>query len=498
MLLEVKNLNIQFKHDAETVKAVDGINFTVFENEVLGIVGESGSGKTVTALSIMNLLPKTNCKVDGKITCNGKTAMIFQEPFTSLNPVLRVGEQIDEAILVNKKISKEKAKAETLKALNKVKITDPERVYNAYPHLLSGGERQRVMIAMALSLNPKLLIADEPTTALDVTIQAGILDLILELKRDLAMSVLFITHDFGIINKVADRIAVMKDGKIVEKGNKKDILSSPKDDYTKKLLDAVPRITLATEIKSFEKENTLIAIKNLNKSFSVEKGFFKKVAKKIHAVSDITLEIKKGSTLGLVGESGSGKTTLGKLIMGLLKPDSGSIDYNMRDAQIVFQDPYSSLDPRFRMQDIILEGPSIMGMSRSEKDTILRDVLFKVHLNYKDRLKYPHQFSGGQRQRIAIARALAVKPKILILDEPVSSLDVIIQSEILDLLKELQKELALTYIFISHDLRVVHYMADEVAVMYNGEIVEMAPKDKIYTSSHHPYTKTLISSIPEL
>jgi len=498
MLLEVKNLTIQFKHDTETVKAVDGIDFTVFENEVLGIVGESGSGKTVTALSIMNLLPKTNCKVGGKITCNGKTAMIFQEPFTSLNPVLRVGEQIDEAVLVNKKISKEKAKTETLKALNKVKITDPERVYNAYPHLLSGGERQRVMIAMALSLKPKLLIADEPTTALDVTIQAGILDLILEIKKDLAMSVLFITHDFGIINRVADRIAVMKDGKIVDKGNKKDILSSPKDDYTKKLLDAVPKITLGAERKIVKKENALIVIKNLNKSFSVEKGFFKKVAKKIHAVSDITLEIRKGSTLGLVGESGSGKTTLGKLIMGLLKPDNGTILRSMRDTQIVFQDPYSSLDPRFRMQDIILEGPTIMGMSKNEKDTILRDVLFKVRLNYKDRLKYPHQFSGGQRQRIAIARALAVKPKILILDEPVSSLDVIIQSEILDLLKELQKELALTYVFISHDLRVVHYMADEVAVMYNGEIVEMAPKDKIYTSSHHPYTKRLISSIPEL
>jgi len=498
MLLEVKNLNIQFKHDGETLNAVDGIDFTVFENEVLGIVGESGSGKTVTALSIMNLLPKTNCKVDGKITCNGKTAMIFQEPFTSLNPVLRVGEQIDEAVLVNKKISKEEAKDETLKALIKVKIRDPERVYNAYPHLLSGGERQRVMIAMALSLNPKLLIADEPTTALDVTIQAGILDLILELKNDLTMSVLFITHDFGIINKVADRIAVMKDGKIVERGEKKEILSSPKDDYTKKLLDAVPKIKLGTERKIIEKKDTLITIKDLNKSFSVVKGFFKKVTKKIHAVSDITLEIKKGSTLGLVGESGSGKTTLGKLIMGLLKSDSGNIDYNMRDAQIVFQDPYSSLDPRLKMQDIILEGPTIMGTSRSEKDTILRDVLFKVHLNYKNRLKYPHQFSGGQRQRIAIARALAVKPKILILDEPVSSLDVVIQSEILDLLKELQKELALTYIFISHDLRVVHYMADEVAVMQSGTIVEIAPKDKIYTSSHHPYTKTLISSIPEL
>ncbi len=503
MLLTVKNLKVHFKHENEVVKAVDGIDFAINENEVLGLVGESGSGKTVTALSIMKLLPKRGCFQSGEIICQeGKPAIVFQEPATSLNPVLRIGEQVDEAVLVNRKIPKKEAKNQALNLLEKVKIHDPQRIYSSYPHMLSGGERQRAMIAMAIALNPKLLIADEPTTSLDVTIQAGILELILGLKKDLNMSVLFITHDFGIINKVADRVLVMKDGRIVERGRKNDILFSPKEDYTKKLLDAVPRITsygdrsLPDTIPDKETcpHRTIVAVKNLNKSFSVEKGIFKKEQKKIQAVHNISLEIREGKTLGLVGESGSGKTTLGKLIMGLLEPDSGSVGTE-KSIQIVFQDPYSSLDPRMKMQDIVLEGPTIHGITKDEKEKILRNVLFKAHLNYKDRLKYPHQFSGGERQRIAIARALAVNPRILILDEPVSSLDVIIQSEILNLLKDLQKELSLTYIFISHDLRVVEYMADDVAVMYKGEIVELAGRDQIYRTPKHPYTKRLLSSI---
>ncbi len=513
MLLTVKNLKVHFKHENEVVKAVDGIDFALNENEVLGLVGESGSGKTVTALSIMKLLPERGCFQSGEIICEGKPAIVFQEPATSLNPVLRVGEQIDEAVLVNRLRSfnstcthkgyrlngkSQTVQNETLNLLEKVKISDPERIYDSYPHMLSGGERQRAMIAMAIALNPKFLIADEPTTSLDVTIQAGILELILGLKKDLDMSVLFITHDFGIINKVADRVLVMKDGKIVEGGEKREILSRPKQDYTKQLLDAA---SLGAKTYSRPRRSeiglnhkSIITVKNLNKSFPVEKGIFKKEKEKIQAVRNISLQIKEGKTLGLVGESGSGKTTLGKLIIGLLEPDSGSVG-TQKSIQIVFQDPYSSLDPRMKMQDIVLEGPTIHGISKDEKEKVLRDVLFKAHLNYKDRLKYPHQFSGGQRQRIAIARALAVNPRILILDEPVSSLDVIIQLELLNLLKDLQKELSLTYIFISHDLRVVEYMADDVAVMYKGEIVELAGRDQIYRAPKHPYTKRLLSSI---
>jgi peptide/nickel transport system ATP-binding protein len=498
-LLTVKNLKVHFKHDSETVKAVDGIDFAVNENEVLGLVGESGSGKSVTALSIMKLLPEKSSVQTGEIICEGKPAIVFQEPFTSLNPVLRVGEQIDEAVLAKvlaKGTGLRSTPEPSLKLLEKVKISDPQRIYDSFPHMLSGGERQRAMIAMAIALNPKLLIADEPTTALDVTIQAGILELILGLKRDLNMSVLFITHDFGIINKVADRVLVMKEGKIVESGAKSDILSRPREDYTKKLLDAVPKITHARQGRLTE-GGTIIAVKNLNKTFAVEKGIFRREQALVQAVRNINFEVKESRTLGLVGESGSGKTTLGKLIMGLLEPDSGSVE-TQKSTQIVFQDPYNSLDPRMKIKDIVLEGPTIQGMQRQAKEKILRDVLFKAHLNYKDRSKYPHQFSGGERQRIAIARALAVNPRILILDEPVSSLDVIIQSEILNLLKHIQKELSLTYIFISHDLRVVEYMADEVAVMYKGEIVELAASGRIYQSPGHPYTKRLLSSILQL
>ena len=507
MLLTVKDLKIQFRHDEETVKAVDGISFEIAENEVMGLVGESGSGKTVTALSLMNLLPERSSWVSGEITKNAKTAMIFQEPFTSLNPVLRAGEQIDEACNIcdfQFKVSPHRdtlngklqtLQKQTLALLKKVKIQNPERIYNSYPHQLSGGERQRVMIAMALGLNPELLIADEPTTALDVTIQKEILELMLSLKNELKISVLFITHDFGIINKVADRVLVMKDGKIVERGKKQDILSSPKDDYTKKLLAAVPKISIKENEERIESTKSVITLKGLCKSFPVDGGIFRKEHDRVRAVRDVSFEIKEGKTLGLVGESGSGKTTLGKLVMNLLEADSGEITAERKIMQIVFQDPQSSLDPRMRIEDIVLEGPTIKGVKKLEKDKILRDVLFKVRLNYKDRLKYPHQFSGGERQRIAIARALAVNPQILILDEPVSSLDVIIQSDILDLLKGLQKELSLTYIFISHDLRVVRDMSDEIAVMYNGEIVEFGSRYQIYNSPKHPYTKQLLSSI---
>ena len=510
MLLTVKNLKIEFKNEHKKIQALKGIDFSIKGNEVLGLVGESGSGKTITALSIMNLLSKKSAFISGEVLFGGqnlltisdekirdirgsKIAMIFQEPFTSLNPVLKVGDQIAEAILVHKPLAKAILKKETIDLLSKVRINDPERVYNSYPHLLSGGERQRIMIAMAIAFKPRLLIADEPTTALDVTIQSEILDLILKLKKDLNMSILFITHDFGIIKKIADRVLVMKEGSIVERGLTRDILLNPKDKYTKKLIEAVPKITVEAEKTKIG--DVLIKVKNLNKTFYEERNIFAQKKQKIEAVSEVNLEIKKGETLGLVGESGSGKTTFGRMLINLLNKDSGEIIVGKEKMQIVFQDPFSSLDPRMPMKDIVLEGPTVHGLSKKEKEKILQDVLFKVHLNYKDRFKYPHQFSGGQRQRIAIARSLAVNPEILILDEPVSSLDVIIQSEILKLLKELQKELSLTYIFISHDLRVVRHMASTVAVMQKGRIVESGSKEDIYSSPKHPYTRKLLSSI---
>jgi ABC-type glutathione transport system ATPase component len=519
-ILQVENLSVAFRHDGIETKVVDGIDFSVGENEIVGLVGESGSGKTVTALSLMGLLPGKDCRRRGSVRFDGrdisrldeagmlairgsKMAMVFQEPFTSLNPVLCIGEQIDETIRAHRGVSKDAARARTMELLKRVMMGDPGRIYDSYPHLLSGGERQRVMIAMAIALEPALLIADEPTTALDVTIQAEILELITKLKNELRMAVLFITHDFGIINALAQRVMVMKDGAIVEKGTRDTVLKSPENEYTKRLIAAVPRMAVhkGTDRREGGKEGKkVVSLANVNKSFPVEGGILKSERGRVRALRDVTLTVNEGRTLGLVGESGSGKTTLGKLLVGLLEADSGQITRHVLrySMQIVFQDPYGSLDPCMKMQEVVLEGPTIRGMAADRKDRILRDVLFKVHLNYKDRGKYPHQFSGGQRQRIAIARSLAVSPSVLVLDEPVSSLDVITQSEILRLLKELQRELGLTYVFISHDMRVVEYMADEVAVLRDGEIVESASRDALYASPHHPYTKKLLSCVPTL
>ncbi|MBN1353037.1 MAG: ABC transporter ATP-binding protein [Candidatus Omnitrophica bacterium] len=517
-MLEVKNLRVHFKHYGETIKAVDGIDFKIGDNEIVGLVGESGSGKTVTALSVTRLLPRKDCEASGEVNFSiseigerdlmrteekdilrirgSEIAMIFQEPSTSLNPVLRIGEQIEEVLIEHEKISKADARRRAIGLLEKVKINNPERVYNAYPHLISGGEKQRVMIAMAIALNPKLLIADEPTTALDVTIQNEILELIMALKTELGMSVLFITHDFSVIKKVADTILVMKNGVVVEAGHANEIFSNPKHEYTKKLLNAVPRIEEEEPRTGQQKAKEIIALRNSGKVFLQEELMPGRPRHKVTALKNVNLAIKEGMTLGVVGESGSGKTTLGKLITGLIEPTCGDvIGRELKwGTQMVFQDPYDSLDPLMNMEDIVLEGLTIKGVKRETKNNILREMLFKVRLNYGDRLKYPHQFSGGQRQRIAIARALAVKPRIIVLDEPVSSLDVVIQSEIIQLLKDIQKELSLTYIFISHDLRVIGYLADEVAVMYKGEVVEFGPKYDIYHNPKHPYTKKLLSS----
>lgn len=529
MLLEVRDLKISFDSDSGVKKAVDGIDFSVGENEIVAILGESGSGKTLSALSIMRLLPKEARLEAGEILFSGKDimgldddamrrirgefiSMIFQEPFTSLNPVMRVGEQIIEVILAHREVSRRDAEGEVEVILRKVQIKDPKKIFNDYPHQLSGGERQRIMIAMALSLGPKLLIADEPTTALDVTIQSEILKLIVKLNKDARMSVLFITHDVGVANEVADRILVMKDGSIVEAGNKTEVLRSPKHEYTKRLLGAVPKVDTTGEVRHGRRPDFVI-IESVSKTFDIERGFLRQKTGEVKAVNNVSIKIKKGETLGLVGESASGKTTLGKIVLGLTRADKGSLYIDGKDIneylrktpreirrmmQIVFQDPYGSLDPHMRMGDIVNEGHSILGTNRKKRDDILKDILSKVNLFYKDRLKYPHQFSGGERQRIAIARALAVNPEFLVLDEPVSSLDVLIQAGILELLKNLQEEFNLTYLFISHDLRVVGYMSDEIAVMRKGEIVERGSKNSIYKSPKHPYTKRLLSSIPKL
>lgn len=531
MLLEIKNLKTGFITDECYQEVLHGIDVSISENEIVGLVGESGCGKTITAYSVLGLLPKNAKVAGGEVIFEGanllnsseeelrnargqKIAMIFQEPFTALNPVIKVGEQIKESVLAHKKIKEENAESMVFELLKKVHIKDPKRLYYDYPHQLSGGQRQRVLIAMALILEPKLLIADEPTTALDVTTQHEILKLLLELKKNMKMSILFITHDFGIISEVANKVLVMKEGVIVERGEKKEILSLPQHPYTKKLLKAVPRIEDTEKEKRTESTgNIIIETKSLSKSFILERGFLKGVRGKVDAVRDLNLVIKEGETLGLVGESGCGKTTVGKLLLGLLKPDGGEIllegkslkkqlkdvPYKIRQMmQIVFQDPYGSLDPRMTMGDIVLEGPSILGKKKLEKESILKEVLEKVHMNFTDRFKYPHQFSGGQRQRIAIARALATKARFLILDEPVSSLDVLIQKDIIDLLKSLQIDMELTYLFISHDLRVVYAMSDKIAVMYQGSIVESSSSINIYKNPRHPYTKRLLESIPAI
>ena len=511
-MLNVKNLKVRFKNTNNFTDVIFGIDFSLNKNEILGIVGESGSGKTVTALSVLKLLPKSTTSITGEINFNGqdilklsekemlgirgsKIAMVFQEPFTSLNPVIRIGDQIDETMLFHEGMSGPDAKKETLNLLSKVKINDPERIYRSYPHSLSGGERQRVMIAMAVALKPEILIADEPTTSLDVTIQKDILALLLKLKEEMKMSIIFITHDFGIVKEIADRVVVMKNGFISESGNKKDVLSSPKSEYTKKLIKAVPRIGLKMDDENIEIRSDVINVENVSKTFHSEENVFKTGKNHVKALNNVSLKVKEGETLGLVGESGSGKTTLGRIITGLLKPDSGRVTIKEKAIQIVFQDPYSSLDPRMRMGEIVTEGLTVRGTHSKKKDVMLEKVLFKVNLNFKDRFKYPHQFSGGERQRIAIARSLAVNPKILVLDEPVSSLDVIIQADILKLLKNLQEELNLTYVFISHDLRVVEYMADRVAVMKNGQILETGTSYEIYSSPKHDYTKKLLYSV---
>lgn len=558
-MIEVKNLSIDFKTDEGIVHAVKNVSFSIPKGKTVGLVGESGSGKSVTSLAIMRLIPNPPGKiVSGEILLDGrnlltlpegemrqirgnKISMIFQEPMTSLNPVFTVGNQICETLTLHQGLSNKQALDRAIELLDQVGIPNPKERVHAYPHKLSGGQRQRVMIAMAIACNPDLLVADEPTTALDVTIQKQILELLANLQSKHGMSMLFITHDLGVIADIADEVAVMYRGDIVEKGATKQIFQSPQHPYTKGLLACRPTLTNTRDrlpvisdfmtaegkeksestpapsqpaAKSHANGKTLLEIKSLEKHFPVEKGWLGGVKRWMKAVDGVSLTVKKGQTLGLVGESGCGKTTLGRTILRLIEPSAGSIIYDGSDItnisaeemrlfrkrmQIIFQDPYASLNPRMTVASIIMEPMVInsMGENKTHRLEMALDLLKRVGLNEKMINRYPHEFSGGQRQRICIARALAVKPEFIVCDESVSALDVSIQAQILNLLLDLQDQLDLTYVFISHDLGVVKFISDDVAVMYDGKIVEKNTAEGIYENPTHDYTKKLLSAIPK-
>ncbi|GEQ33293.1 ABC transporter permease [Marinilactibacillus psychrotolerans] len=526
-LLDVQKLSIIFEQGDSSNEVATDIHFEVSKGETLGIVGESGSGKSVTARSIMRLLPpNAQNNENSKIVFMGKDltqlsekemrkirgkdiGMIFQDPMTSLNPTMRIGDQITESIQFHQKLRKKAAKAEALNIMELVGIKDIEFRYKQYPHEFSGGMRQRMMIAIALACNPALLIADEPTTALDVTIQAQILDLLKDIQKKFGTSIILITHDFGVVANMCDRVIVMKDGEIVESGTTKNIFAHPEHAYTKRLLEAVPN--LQNEQKPFsnvtKSKKPLLSIRNLKKHFDLGKGSVLK------AVDDISFDIYENETLGLVGESGSGKSTTGRTILRLHEATGGEVLYEgfnlnnltaseMKDMrkhmQIIFQDPYASLDPRMKVVDIIGEAIDVHKLAANKHDRLNKviDLLELVGLDPSFAMRYPHEFSGGQRQRIGIARALAVDPKFIVCDEPLSSLDASIQSQIVELLEDLQQKLGLTYMFIAHDLSMVKRISDRVAVMYNGNIVEIAKSEELFANPLHPYTKKLLSAIP--
>jgi len=577
-LLEFKNLVTEFHTEGTTVKAVNGVSFTLNKGETIGIVGESGSGKSVTSLSAMRLIPSPPGKIsggeiifhqnDGTATDllaiseeemrkfrGNDIAMIFQEPMTSLNPVFTCGDQVMEAIMLHQKLDKKAAKALTISLFEEVQLPTPERIFSTYPHQISGGQKQRVMIAMAMSCQPSVLIADEPTTALDVTVQKTILHLMQNLQQEHDMGIMFITHDLGVIAELADKVVVMYKGNIVEQGNVWDIFTNPKHPYTKGLLACRPpldkRYTFLPTVSDFMKidesgeiidngisvadftkdlaipeservarhkelyaKEPIMQIKNLKTYFPIRNGFFGGVSDHVKAVDNITFDVYPGETLGLVGESGCGKTTTGRTIIRLEEPTEGEMIYNgkdiakmnadelrifRKDVQIIFQDPYSSLNPRMTIGNAIMEPMQVHGILENDEQRKKRveELLARVSLDPAHFYRYPHEFSGGQRQRIGIARALAVNPKFIICDESVSALDVSVQAQVLNLLNELKEEFGLTYIFISHDLSVVKYMSDRMVVMQEGKIEEMGDADQIYNNPGTEYTQKLIDAIPE-
>jgi microcin C transport system ATP-binding protein len=524
--LEVRNLSVSFRQDGRTIPAVKDVSFTVGRGETVALVGESGSGKSVTALSTVSLLPDS-ATVTGSITYDGQQmvgapetmlrkvrgndiSFIFQEPMTSLNPLHTLEKQITESLALHQGLSGSAARDRVIELLDKVGIDEPRSRLNAYPHQLSGGQRQRVMIAMALANGPDLLIADEPTTALDVTIQAQILDLLFELKQTEDMSLLFITHDLGIVRKIADRVCVMQNGEIVEQGPTRDIFDAPQHPYTRKLLGAeaagapAPVPADAPEIARTE---------NLRIWFPVHRGLLRRVVGHIKAVNAATLSVRAGETLGIVGESGSGKTTLALAIMRLIA-SQGPIHFMgqgihtrrgremralRRDMQIVFQDPYGSLSPRMTVEEIIAEGLSVHKIDGARgRRALVADIMTEVGLDPATMHRYPHEFSGGQRQRIAIARAMILRPKLLVLDEPTSALDMTVQVQIVDLLRDLQRKYGLAYLFISHDLKVVRALSHKVIVMKRGDIVEAGDAKAIFDAPQTEYTRALMAAAFDL
>lgn len=578
-LLEVKNLKTVFRNNGGLVEAVNNISFAIEKGETLGIVGESGSGKSVTALSLMRLVAEPAGKIiGGELWFDSSVfgiadmaqlsrsemrkirgediSMIFQEPMSSLNPVFTCGDQVMETLFQHRDIGRREAKERTLRLFSEVQLGNPAAVFKAYPHELSGGQKQRVMIAMAIACEPRILIADEPTTALDVTVQAGILNLMRKLRDEKEMSIIFISHDLAVIAEIADRVIVMYDGEIVEQGNVTDIYANPSHPYTKGLLACRPRLDIKLRrlptISDFMSVNNgevekrhkytsvgealllnveteqesqarqveilknppILRIENLRTYFPIRKGIFGKPADHVKAVDDVSFDVYPGETLGLVGESGCGKTTLGRTILRLVEPTGGNIYYNgiavnklppkqlrslRQEMQIIFQDPYSSLNPRITIGEAILEPMRLYGLCDNEKQRKERMVhlLETVNLRADFYNRYPHEFSGGQRQRICIARTLAVEPRFIICDESVSALDVSVQAQVLNLLNRLKEEFKLTYIFISHDLSVVKYVSDRIVVMNEGKIVEIGYPDRIYERPASSYTKKLIMSIPK-
>ena len=534
-LLKLKNINIELlskggKADTAIIPLIKDISFEINEKEVIAVVGASGSGKTLTAYSILDLLPSGISITKGEIFYNEKNitlntaqlrgkeiGIIFQEPFSALNPVISIGKQIDEVFLANGYNNKKEVKEKTIELLKKVRIQDAQRVYSSYAHNLSGGQRQRIIIAIAIAMNPRLLIADEPTTALDVSTQKEILDLLIQLKKEMDMSILFITHDLRIVKNIADKVIIMNKGAIVEKESKDDIFKKPKDQYTKDLLMASKHNFKSTP---FDSPNIFIEAKRINRKFKTQKSFFKsKDAISIEAVSNVDLNVYKGKVTAIVGESGSGKSTLARILAGIDNEYEGEVIIDgilgrkhcfartkkdtvgagskpaqrRKQIQMVFQDPYNSLDPGWRVKDIILEG--MYDENSEQKELLLKDVLEKVHLNYDFSNRFAHQLSGGQRQRIAIARALITGAECLILDEPVSSLDVLIQKKLIEILMEIKDKNGLTYLIVSHDIKLVESIADYMYIMKEGCIVEKGKVNEVISNAKHEYTQMLINSI---
>jgi peptide/nickel transport system ATP-binding protein len=559
-LLEITSLSIAFGNKKRSTEVVHDISFTISKNEIVGIVGESGSGKSVTALSIMGLLPKKTSLINGKIVFQGvnllnegpkklrairgrEIAMIFQEPMSALNPSIKCGLQVSEILRLHLNYSALKAKKETIALCEKVKLPRPREIFNSYPHQISGGQMQRVMIAMAIACKPKLLIADEPTTALDVTVQKEIMLLLKEIQKETHMSLLFISHDLALVSEIADRVAVMYQGTIVEEGSVRQIFSpkssGPKNDYTKALLASRPKLGVrlkelptiasladnsfqskevtpqqrAIKHKKIYTKAPLLEVLNLKKEYFSNTGLFNK-RKIIKAVDGVSFKVFEGETLGLVGESGCGKSTLGKAILQLEKVSSGSIKYRgkeltkltnsemrklRKDIQLIFQDPYSSLNPRMIIGEALSEPMKVHGLGKNNKDRKkkVKELLKRVGLDESYYNRYPHELSGGQRQRVGIARTIALEPKLVICDESVSALDISVQAQVLNLLNTLKDDFGFTYIFISHDLAVVKFMADQLLVMNEGLIEELGDADEIYANPNKKYTKQLIDSIPK-